>query len=76
MRASSSSTITSPPKSYDCAEGTSSSPHPHTSGSVSQPVQSCSTSDFHINEQATFLNDFPPDCFGKYECVDFSRKRM
>ena len=73
MRASSSSTATSPPKTFECA-GTSTSTHPHTSGSVSQPAQSCSTSDFHINEQATFLNDIPPDCFGEHCCMFVSER--
>lgn len=65
MRASSSSTVTSPPKTYDCSEASGSS-KPHTSVAVPQAVQSCSTNDFHINEHATFLNEFPPECFGTW----------
>lgn len=69
MRPSSSSTVTSCEKSpanktFECSEENSNVQVPHTSGSVPQ-VQQCSSSDFRINEQATFLNDFPPECFGK-----------
>ncbi len=66
MRPSSSSTVTradnSPLKTFDCAEGSSAS-QAHASVSVPQ-AQPCSTNDFHINEHATFLNEFPPECFG------------
>lgn len=68
MRASSSSTVTlaenSPPKTYS-EENTTSKPHNAVSVSSVQP---CSTKDFHINEHATFLNEFPPECFGKRIC--------
>lgn len=67
MRPSSSSTATrpdkSPPNTFECADKGSTS-QAHCSFSVPMSNQPCSTKDFHINEQATFLNDFPPECFG------------
>lgn len=65
MRASSSSTVTSAEKSPNskiCSDENNKQVA-HSSVSV-PPAQQCSTSDFHINEHATFLNNLPPEVFG------------
>lgn len=67
MRASSSSTATSAekspnPKAFECSDENKGQ-MAHSSVSV-PPTPQCSSSDFHINEQATFLKECPPECFG------------
>lgn len=71
MPASSSSTSTSVEKSPNSKPCSDESNKQVAHSSVSVPPAQCSTSDFHINEQATFLNNLPPEVFGISDWEDY-----